>query len=331
VKKSDAVRQILGTRLDNTPRATGSAYAPANIALCKYWGKRDAELNLPQTSSLSISLGKRGATTELKIIEAPTDQIILNGKLLEASSGFSQRLLQFINLFRPRQNFCVAININSNIPIAAGLASSAAGFASITKALADLLDWKIHTSELSLLARLGSGSAARSVWDGFVEWHAGSRSDGMDSVAEPLLTIWPEFCLGLVILDETEKKISSRDAMQHTVATSPLYSDWPRQVALDLALIKDAITTKNFTLLGLTAEANASAMHATMQHAVPPINYSTASTTDTMKKVWNARAAGVEVYFTQDAGPNLKLLFLAGNTENITQLFPACEIIQPFC
>jgi diphosphomevalonate decarboxylase len=329
VKKSDVVRQILGEKLLTPPRSEiGSAFAPANIALCKYWGKRDEELNLPMSSSLSISLAKKGAAVVIQL--ADHDEVFLNGNAVNTSSGFSQRLFQFINLFREQQKINFYITITSNIPIAAGLASSASGFASITSALADLMEWNCSTKELSILARLGSGSASRSLWQGFVEWQAGTRSDGMDSFGIPLDYTWPDFCIGLLVLDEQQKKISSRAAMRQTVKTSPLYADWPQRVEQDLLITKNAIAEKNFTQLGETAETNALAMHATMRHAVPPINYSSAETTVAMQKVWDLRAEGLEVYFTQDAGPNLKLLCLAKNAPQLRDAFPELEIVQPF-
>jgi diphosphomevalonate decarboxylase len=329
VKKAEAVKRILEAHWQAIPRNTlAKAFAPTNIALCKYWGKRNQELNLPVTSSLSISLGDKGAETQLEIAEAPQDTIILNGKPLALDTAFSQRLIHFLNLFR--ENLRFNITLTSNIPIAAGLASSAAGFAALTKALDQLMGWQLPSEKLSMLARLGSGSAARSLWQGFVEWHAGQRADGFDSVGQPLTQTWEELCVGLLILDENEKPLSSRAAMQRTVTTSPLYSTWPAKVAEDLVNLKSAIQAKDFISLGKTAEANAIAMHATMHCASPPINYSLSSTITAMQKIWDLRAQGLEIYFTQDAGPNLKLLFLQSEINAIKTNFPQATLLQPF-
>src|SRR5690606_6915553 len=153
----------------------------------------------------------------------------------------------------------------------AGLASSACGFASLVSALNDLLDWKLAKRDLSILARLGSGSAARSLWMGFVEWHAGVQADGMDSYADALPFEWPELCIGILALSDKEKPISSREAMQRTVSTSVLYNSWPKKVLQDMIIIKQALQVKNFSLLGGTAESNALTMHATMLSSWPPI------------------------------------------------------------
>ncbi|MBV9576805.1 MAG: hypothetical protein JO149_09300, partial [Gammaproteobacteria bacterium] len=167
-------------------REKGLAFAPTNIALCKYWGKRDIELNLPVTPSLSVALPDKGAMTTLTVHDKPTDTLILNGKELAPQSEFVERVNNYLDLFRPEKDWHLQIDINMNIPVAAGLASSACGFASLISAMNDLFDWKLSARYLSILARLGSGSACRSLWNGFVEWHVGTQPDGMDSYGEPL-------------------------------------------------------------------------------------------------------------------------------------------------
>ena len=212
MNKQDVVNVILSDRKNGMASTTPvTAFAPTNIALCKYWGKRDVELNLPVTSSLSVSLGKKGASTTLSVIEGAADKAILNHQSVDTASDFYKRLVHFLDLFRidPRMRFCV--DIESNIPIAAGLASSACGFAALALVLNTLFQWELHSHELSILARLGSGSACRSIWPGFVEWEAGVRNDGMDSVGKMIPEVWPELCIGLLMVSEQTKKISSRE------------------------------------------------------------------------------------------------------------------------
>jgi diphosphomevalonate decarboxylase len=331
VKKYEVVRTILGERWNTPPHSSiKSAFAPTNIALCKYWGKRDEELNLPLTSSLSVSLGAKGTTTELKLNGKDHDEVFLNGSVIANDSPFGQGLFEFLNLFRYEQTPRLSIHLTTNIPIAAGLASSACGFASLVLALDGLFDWQLSQDELSILARLGSGSASRSIWSGFVHWHAGIRSDGMDSHGESLRARWLDLCVGLLIFSEREKAIPSRVAMQRTVTTSALYQAWPSKVSRDLAAIKQAINNHDFQLLGKSAESNAVTMHATMLSAWPPIIYSLPQTLIAMQKIWDLRNEGLQLYFTQDAGPNLKLLFLARDIDNVLAHFPTVEIIQPF-
>jgi diphosphomevalonate decarboxylase len=329
VKKIDVIKKILGERFLQEPlNHSATSFAPTNIALVKYWGKRNQELNLPATSSLSISLNDKGAETTISLSQQ--DKIKLNNKLIEPNSAFAKRLIHFLDLFRQPNSFYFDINIRSNIPIAAGLASSACGFAALVQTLDQLFLWDLLPEELSILARLGSGSACRSIWNGFVEWHMGVRDDGMDSHGIVLDEKWPELCIGLLIMQEKEKSISSRDAMLRTVETSTLYSAWPEKVIHDLSQVKKAISIKDLELLGKTAESNAMTMHALMLSAWPPISYALPETISAMQTIWKLRHEGLSVYFTQDAGPNLKLLFLEKDIEEIRKQFPEVEIVRPF-
>lgn len=331
MRKVDAMMQLLSADDLRLPkRDKGSAFAPTNIALCKYWGKRDLELNLPVTSSLSIALPGKGAHATLSLTDLPVDKIILNGNEIREDTGFYRRCVNYLDLFRPVATWRLLIEIQMNIPVAAGLASSACGFASLTAALADLFDWQLDKSQLSILARLGSGSAARSFWTGFVEWHAGKLADGSDSFSEPLSHQWPGLCVGIIPLSDQEKAISSRAAMQRTVTTSLLYAQWPKKVAEDMVSLKQAIATQDFELLGVTAESNAMTMHATMLSSWPPICYYLPETIAAMQRVWQAREQGNQLYFTQDAGPNLKLLFTEIQRDNVKSHFPTVEVISVF-
>jgi len=337
VKKVDVVNRILhaqyqarGEDIYQPQREKGLAFAPTNIALCKYWGKRDAELNLPMTSSLSIALPDKGAMTSLVLHDQAKDVVILNGRELAAATPFVIRLKNFLDLFRLEKNFYLSIDIKMNIPVAAGLASSACGFASLVAAMNDLFAWELSKQDLSILARLGSGSAARSFWLGFVEWHAGIQTDGMDSYAEPLAFEWPELFVGILVLTEEQKSISSRAAMQQTVDSSVLYSAWPKKVVRDMVILRQALKIKNFSLLAGTAESNALAMHATMLSSWPPICYFLPETIAAMHKIWELRQEGLEIYFTQDAGPNLKLLFQEKDQAKVKEQFPQVEVIRLF-
>ena len=326
--KQQFVKSVIGDRQE-PQTIQASAYAPANIALIKYWGKRNTELNLPVTSSLSISLANKGTTTTLKATSEGQDKIILNQQVLDLSHPFVTRLHNFLNLFRlPQHSF--TITTESSIPIASGLASSASGFAALTLALNQLYGWNLTAPQLSLLARLGSGSACRSLWHGFVEWQCGDQDDGLDSYGSLLEIEWPELCIGLMIFDEQEKAISSRQAMLQTVTTSLFYKTWPQIVKNDLEQIRPALAAQDLHSMGKIAEANAIAMHATMLTARPSICYHQAKTMELMHRVWQLRAQGLAVYFTQDAGPNLKLIFEKHLASEIQKLFPGCEIVEPF-
>ncbi len=328
---NDTRRPVVDTLLagrPRAPRAEGAAFAPANIALVKYWGKRDAALNLPVTSSLSISLGELGSETRVAPAGRPGDTVLLGPD--PAPAGFAARVSAYLDLVRPAPDFGFRVETHNRVPTAAGFASSASGFAALALALDDLFGWALDLPALSILARLGSGSACRSVFDGFVEWTAGSRPDGMDSHGRRLDATWPALRLALLPIETSAKPVSSRHGMRHTVETSPLYAAWPETVARDLESARAAIATRDFPRLGATAEGNAMAMHATMHAARPPLVYWTPATIAAMRRAHALRDEGRAVYLTMDAGPNPKLLFEADQADAVRAAFPNAVIVAPF-
>lgn len=324
--KAEFFATFLPAKLTTTERA--EAYAPSNIALSKYWGKRDAELNLPTNGSLSISLGKLGTRTT--ITPAEQDQVTLNGNHLPAEHPFTRKVIAFIELFRRGQHLPMHIDTYNTIPTAAGLASSASGFAALTLALNQFFQLKLPEQTLSAIARIGSGSASRSLWHGFVEWQCGERTDGSDSIAQPLDSTWQDLRIGLLELNSAEKHTSSRDGMTHTAETSPLFAQWPQQAEHDLTTIRNAILDQDFHTLGKAAEGNALAMHATMLAARPLLTYFQPKTLATILKVQKHRNDGLAVYLTIDAGPNVKLLYRAQDESDIRTAFAQVQCINPF-
>ncbi len=308
------------------PGQQGEAWAPVNIALAKYWGKRDAELNLPQNSSLSISLPELGTHTCLTLKEG-ADTITLNGA--PATENFARRLSRFLDLFRP-DGLGFTVETTNTVPTAAGLASSASGFAALVKALDALFDWQLDRKTLSMLARIGSGSASRSLYDGFALWHRGERDDGMDSYAEGLSETWPELRIGLVEVDTSQKPIGSTAGMQQTVNSCPLYAAWPAFAEQSVQTQLAAIHDRDMEKLGDSAEHNALTMHATMIATRPTILYWTPEAVEAIRTVQQLRASGTPVWFTMDAGPNLKLLFPHTAAAAVQAVFPEVRILAPF-
>lgn len=304
----------------------GEAWAPVNIALAKYWGKRDAELNLPQNSSLSVSLPELGTHTRLTL-QSGADTVLLNGA--PAPDAFARRLSRFLDLFRP-QGLGFAVETTNTVPTAAGLASSASGFAALVKALNTLFDWQLDRRTLSMLARIGSGSASRSLYDDFAVWHRGQRDDGMDSYAESLPETWPDLRIGLVEVDTSQKPIGSTAGMQQTVNSCPLYAAWPAYAEQSVQTQLAAIRERDMEKLGDSAEHNALTMHATMIATQPTILYWTPQTVEAIHEVQQLRASGTPVWFTMDAGPNLKLLFADESIKRVQSAFPSLRVLTPF-
>ena len=340
--QSHRVQSFINTVLENSKNPTpfsplkseGFGQAPVNIALSKYWGKRDTELNLPVNGSVSISLPGLGTKTHISLSKGNEDTISLNGKSLPAGDKFAKRLSAFLDWFRKDTDTAFKVTTVNSVPTAAGLASSASGYAALVFALDDLFDWQLSKTQLSLLARFGSGSASRSVYDGFAIWHKGKSENGLDSFAEEIDIQWPEFTIGLVKVDTQEKSVGSTVGMQQTVETCDLYQSWPQQAKRDIQTIHQAILNKDFSTLGKTAEHNALSMHATMIATWPPIVYWQPESVAAMQVVWQLREQGVEVYFTMDAGPNLKLILQDKNQKTVSEAFSKIhmpvEFVQPF-
>ena len=281
----------------------GEAFMPSNIALVKYWGKRRAELNLPLVSSLSYTLDGYGSNT--KIYLDSTDGITLNNKTLDSKDDTFIKVMQFLDLFRaPGEKYRIVTS--NNIPTAAGVASSASGYAALTAAIVRLKGWDLPLRAQSMLSRLGSGSACRSFWPGLVLWHKGERVDGMDCYAEPYSTRL-SICMAVLIFDQRQKPWSSREAMYISLKTSPLSAAWPVEQQKHLDAVMRAGT--DFKALGIAVESDAILLHSVLALSQPPIVFDLQETEVWKKKVQGWRLDGLDVYFTQDAGPNLKLIF----------------------
>ncbi|MFY0596728.1 MAG: diphosphomevalonate decarboxylase [Cognatishimia sp.] len=328
---NDAAKTLIARAMSEASAPTSfSAYAPSNIALSKYWGKRDRARNLPLNSSLSISLADWGSHTQVAPSDTGQDQVSLNGEALALDTSFASKALNFVDLFRGNNETPLNITTKNTIPTAAGLASSASGFAALTRALCGCFGLDLSEAEMSLIARLGSGSASRSLWHGFVRWDKGVAENGADSFAHPVSVDWPDFRIAIIPVDTGPKSHSSRDGMNHTVDTSPLFEAWPAQAEKDCNAIERFVREKDFTALGQHAEANALAMHATMQAARPAITYLNARSWSILDQLWRARQKGLEAYATMDAGPNIKLIFEAKSASDIQSEFPDAQIIAPF-
>ena len=311
-------------------RQPAAAYAPSNIALAKYWGKRDYVLNLPLNSSLSISLADWGSHTQIFPAATACDEVWLNGVSLPLDSVFAQKIISFLNFFRREQMLPLRVETVNTLPTAAGLASSASGFAALTLALDKAFNLQLSHSVLSMLARFGSGSATRSLWHGFVRWDRGEKQDGSDSFARPLALDWPEFRIAIVPVDTGPKSRSSRDGMNHTVATSPLFQTWPAQAEADCTAVHRALEARDFATLGALSEANALALHATMMAARPALCYLKPQSWSVLEQLWAAREEGHEIYATMDAGANVKLLFLSSEESFVRHNFSTASVIRPF-
>lgn len=297
------------------------AIAHTNIALIKYWGKRPGQpdQNLPAVGSLSLTLERLRSETTVR--PAEQDRFTLaDADLDPTTSPLTTSDPVATKVFRhldrvwsaahagPRPPCAVASH--NHLPTAAGLASSASGFAALTLAAAaafhlDLAD----RGALSALARRGSGSAARSLWGGFVRLDRGERDDGADCRAHQLFRPdhW-DLRLLVVHTAKGKKPVGSTDGMQRCADTSPYYPAWVATSEADLARGERALADRDLVALGAVMEHSCFKMHSCMLATVPPLMYWNGTTLAAIQEVWEARRQGLEGYVTSDAGPHVKVL-----------------------
>ncbi|MDU4895328.1 MAG: diphosphomevalonate decarboxylase [Enterococcus hirae] len=313
----------------------GKARAYTNIALIKYWGKKNESLILPMNNSLSLTLDAFYTETEVSFSEAYTeDQFYLDNQLQDEKA--TKKISAFLDIVREKTGTTKKAKVISQnfVPTAAGLASSASGLAALAGACNEALKLGLDDQALSRLARRGSGSACRSIFGGFVEWEKGH--DDQSSYAHPISSDGFEDHLAMVflLLNEQKKDVSSRDGMRRTVETSSFYQGWLDSVEADLYQLKQAIKTKNFQLLGETMEQNGLKMHGTTLAARPPFTYWSPDSLKAMQAVRDLRNQGIPCYFTMDAGPNVKVLVQKDHLDKVktafSDLFSSQQVISAF-
>lgn len=294
-----------------------AARAHANIALIKYWGKQPGPGNRPAAGSISITLNALASETRVRF-----DAGLNADEIRLPAGGDAERVAAFLDLVRERAGIDTPAEVlsHNDFPTGAGLASSASGFAALALAASRAAGLDLDDAALSTLARHGSGSAARSVFGGFVEM----RAESDDPHAVPLLApeVWP-LSMVIAIVDETAKTVGSTEGMRHTALTSPYYGAWLDTVAADLPAMRAAIEARDLTTVGELTEANCLAMHGAMLAARPGLVYWRPATLALLEKVRELRAGGLPVYATVDAGPQVKALCVPEDADRV-----AAELVQ---
>ena len=309
---------------------TATATAHPNLALCKYWGKRDRTLNLPSTPSLSLTLAPFVARTTVTW-GATADTFLLDGTT--ASADAATKVYQTLDRLRPDRPPCI-VESHNNFPTAAGLASSAAGFAALVVAANEAGNLGLSTRALAVHARRGSGSATRSLHGGWVAWPLGVQSDGLDSVGVPLAPTdhWDVRML-VAVLGAGPKAVGSTEGMLRTQATSPYYPAWVDQAPGEYEDARGAVADRDMERLGAIMERSALRMHASMLAAVPPFCYWRPESVAAMEAVRGLRRGGTSAWFTMDAGPNVKVLCAAADAPKVYRALSAVservEVLHP--
>ncbi len=289
------------------------ARACANIALLKYWGKFSRSGNLPATPSISLCLDKLSTTTTVSSIPGNEDLFHINGKKISGES--LDRLRDFLDLWRRKRLVSGAFRVDSvnRFPTASGLASSSSGYAALCLALAAHSRKRLKFNELVTLARIGSGSAARSIVGGMAAMTAGkgSRVLGLASAAD---IPW-----GMVIalVNARPKTISSREGMKLSAISSSYYRNWLLCGRRQFKEMLAAIRIFDLTKTGEIMEGNTLAMHACMLTTAPPLIYWEPATINLIKACREWRRGNLETYFTIDAGPHVAFLARLSDLESV--------------
>lgn len=293
--------------------------AYTNIAFIKYWGKENEELIIPMNNSLSLTLDAFYTDTKVTFNETlEQDQLLIDGEVQDQKAlKKAQVVLDLVRKEAGIEARAIIESIN-HVPTAAGLASSASGLAALAGAASLAAGLDLTETELSRLARRGSGSASRSVYGGFAEWQKGTND--YDSYAVPVDDANWDVGMLFIIVDDKRKDISSTVGMRRVVETSPYYDGWVQSTADDLVAIKEAIAERDLVTVGEIAESSALKMHALNLSARPPFNYWSPDSIVAMRKVSQLREMGYPVYLTMDAGPNVKLICKASQLEELRDI-----------
>lgn len=276
-----------------------TAIAHPNIALIKYWGKAPGPLNIPASPSLSITLDQ--LTTTTSVTTQSHDRFVLNG--MEADDP---KVAAWLTNLRTHLDIPgLSIETTNNFPTGAGLASSASGFAALITAINAHCKLGLDATACSSLARQGSGSAARSLFGGFVELRA------PEWCATPLFDAahWPLSVI-IAVTDTGRKAISSSVGMERSRTTSPYYPAWITQTGVLFDEAREAIRLRNFSVLTRLSERSTLDMHALMLSSQPPLLYWNGVSVALMHRITKLRESGVPVFFTIDAGPQIKAVCL---------------------
>ena len=293
----------------------------ANIAIIKYWGKKDPIKMIPATSSISLTLENLFTETEISFISREeaiektgqaSDLLYINGELQNEEQ--IKKITKVINLFRDDRSQLVKIDTTNNMPTEAGLSSSSSGLSAAIKACNKLFDKNLSREELAQISKFASGSSSRSFFGPVGMW---DKNTGEVSEVKTDLKL----AMIVLVLNEEKKIISSRKGMALCMETSTSFNEWIRQSEIDFENMKKYLSEGDFSKVGELTEENALRMHETTKNANPFFTYLTQKSFDAMEYIRELRKQGERCYFTMDAGPNVKVLCLEEDFERLKDIF----------
>jgi len=298
------------------------AIAHPNFALIKYWGKSDASNNLPDMSSISITIDTLFSTAKVSYDSTLKKDLWILNDIEQESLGQIKPTMNYLKSFKPVKDFCV-IESTNNFPTAAGLASSASGVASIVVAINELFNLNLSEKELINAAILGSGSAPRSLYSGFV--YLNKKNYSCETILDS--NQWP---LKIIICQTSSdrKLVSSRDGMRISKSTSSYYKDWVNDQDNDIKKALKAIKMKDFDLLGEVSEDNCKKMHKVMETSSPPLIYRNATSHLCIQKIEEMKVNDIGIFHTIDAGPQVKIICKAQHADQVISEMKSIPNIQ---
>lgn len=299
------------------------AQAQANIALIKYWGKRDSGDNLPAVGSLSVTLDALWTRMGVDFSnELDADELIVNAA---KNADMLPRVSACLDRVAGQDRLRAAVSSESNFPIAAGLASSASAFAALVVAASHAAGLERDTLAMARLAGATSGSAARSLYGGFVELRPREHDIDVESILDA--DAWPLEVV-VAITETASKPLGSGEAMLRSASSSPFYSRWLSGQVADLAMAREAVANRDFEKLAAVSEHNCLKMHSVMWASRPPVVYWNGATLSCMETIRRLQAQGHAVFFTIDAGPQVKAICLPDVAEIVRSALDACDGVR---
>jgi diphosphomevalonate decarboxylase len=311
------------------------ALAHPSLALIKYWGKSDKGTNSPASGSIAVSLDEFTTTTSITHKDGLKDsKDSYKGDLIHfeiSLNNETQNTDHFIPFFQSLEHEIkkhpdlytelkktpaqLSIKSTNNFPTAAGLASSSSGFAALAKACDGFFELELEDQSLSSLARIGSGSASRAIFGGITYYPQNALSAKQLHPKD----YWPALRILIVEVSQAKKPISSRKAMELSRTSSPYYSAWVEDSEKLISKAQEAISEKNLTKLGETMRLSYLRMFSTMFSCDPPVIYWLPNSLALIHHCQVLRNEGIPVYETMDAGPQIKILCLDKNLDQIKQ------------
>ncbi|MEE9599690.1 MAG: diphosphomevalonate decarboxylase [Anaerolineales bacterium] len=307
--------------------SSASAVAHPNIAFIKYWGNKNQDFRIPANGSISMNLKQLETRTTVSFDPSlEKDQLILNGNLeggivLERVSTFLDRIRRMVEFMA-----FASVESENNFPAGTGIASSASAFAALSYAASTAAGMCLSERELSQLARMGSGSASRSIPGGFVEWQPGIDHDSSFafSFADPIQ--WD--LTDLIVLISREHK-ETGSSQGHTLAvTSPIQNARVKDTNRRLEICRQALLERDFPVFAEIVEQDCNLMHAVMMTSVPPLNYWHPGTLNVMRAVQFWRREGMQVCYTIDAGPNVHVICPTSEAKTVKENLSSLEDVN---